>query len=470
LSAFETLRRFLRPNDATVALPADPFIGIDRKRAAENLKLDERAKQNGERNLPTPDFDDFDEVELDIISEITEHARRAQLNASENHRIYSERLSQLALLRELSTITAASQTAFGDYRATIINRQGRLALAKEAIRDSYQELADFRREHLISRPAHAVIQPMSAWAIFFVAWLLESSLNTLFLRVNDPYGLLGGFIAAAVIAAVNVGVSALIGGSVWPYVHHRSTRKRYVGYVAGVLWLAGMLLWNFLAAHFRDAKASGQPAPEKVALELLRSAPMQLDCIYSYGLLIAGVAFACIAAYTAYRMNDPYPGYGAISDRHSNRCDAYSDEIELAFAELKETRDDAVSTANSIREGLGIQFRERGQIIAARDSHRNRYREHQEYLETIGNTLMGYYRAANLRARTDGRTPASFNKRWHLTRSELPHDVDDPGIEAEVGRCEHALRRLIESVNTTYVEAIESFDHLDKIQRSLVDA
>lgn len=470
MSAFDTLRRFLRPNDATVALPADPFIGIDRQRAIENLKLDERAKRNGARNFPAPDSEQFDEVELDIITEVTEHTRRAQLNASENHRIYSERLSQLALLRELSTITAASQTAFGDYRATIINRQGRLALAKDAVRESYGELAEFKRNHDINRPAHAVIPRLYASATFGISWFLESALNTLFLRVNDPYGILGGFLAASVISAVNVGGSALIGGAFWPYIHHRSARLRYVGYTFGALWLGGVLVWNILAAHFRDAKASGHPSPEKAALELFATAPLHLDSIYSYGLLIAGFAFACIAAYTAYRMKDPYPGYGAINDRHAERCNTYSDEIEFAFEELRETRDEAINVADAIREELGAQFRERGQIIAARESHRNRYREHQEYLETIGTALLGHYRAANLQARTDDQTPVSFQKRWHLTRSELPRDPEEPGIDAEVSRCEHALRRLIETVNSTYVEAIESFDHLDKIQRSLENA
>jgi hypothetical protein len=470
VSAFDTLKRFLRPNDATVALPADPFIAIDRQRAIANLRLDERGKSNGALNFPAADSEHFDDVELEIVAEMAEHARRAQLDASVNHRVYGERLSELALLRELSTITAESQRAFGDYRATIINRRGRLAVAKDAIRESYQELDAFKQEHRLRRPAHEGLLPLYAWSMFALAWFFESALNTLFLRINDPYGLLGGFVAAAVIAAVNIGTSALVGRFAWPYLRHKDVSKRRIAQIVCLVWVAFLLMWSLLAAHFRDAKAGGYPSPEKASLALFVSGPLQLDSIYSYGLLIAGIAFAGLAAFAAFKMDDPYPGYGAINHRHVERCNAYSDEIELTLEELEETRDHAIDSADAIREELQLQFRERGQIVASRDSHRNRYREHQEYLETIGNALLSHYRSANMRARTDGRTPLSFRKQWHSSRNELPRDLEEPGIEAEVARAEEELKRSIETINAAYLEAIESFDHLDEIKRSLENA
>jgi hypothetical protein len=465
MSAFSALRRLLRPNDVTVALPADPFIAIDRQKAIESLRLDERAKRNGSLNFPPPDAAQFDDVELEIIAEMAEHARRAQMNASENDRTYAERLSELALLRELSTISAASQTALGDYRTTIINRRNRLTLARDAIRESYRELAVFKLEHALTRPAHTGLHPLYAWSAFIISWFFESALNTLFLRVNDPYGVLGGFIAAAVISAVNIGLSALVGHTVWRYLRYRKTIQRRAAQFAFFLWLTVTIAWNFLAAHFRDAKASGQPNPEAVALGLFVNSPFQLETIYSYGLLIAGIAFACIAAYTAFRMDDPYPGYGSINQRHLERTEAYSDEIELALQELKATRDEAIDSASSVRDELQLQFRERGQIIAAREAHRNRYVEHQDYLETVGNALLSYYRSANVRTRSDRQTPATFGKPWYLSKNKLPNDTE-LSIDAEVARAEQHLRESIETINGTYLEAIGSFDHLDTIKRS----
>src|SRR3546814_8688604 len=89
---------------------------------------------------------------------------------------------------------------------------------------------------------------------------------------------------------------------------------------------------------------------------------------------------------------DPYPRYGAIYSRHEVRCEDYAEEIEESLGELADTRDDAIASATATREELGRQFRERGQIIAARETHRTRYREHQDYLEMVGNTLLSHYR------------------------------------------------------------------------------
>ncbi|MBU3992152.1 MAG: hypothetical protein KKA12_06370 [Alphaproteobacteria bacterium] len=107
MAAFDALRQFFKPSDVTIALPTDPFIVIDRERAVEKLKIDARAEQNGSKNFPPVDSGSLDDVELDITAEIGEHSTRAQIDAAANHRVYGERLSELALLRELSTISGA---------------------------------------------------------------------------------------------------------------------------------------------------------------------------------------------------------------------------------------------------------------------------------------------------------------------------------------------------------------------------
>jgi hypothetical protein len=467
VSAFDTLRQFFAPKDTTIALASDPFVVVDRERAIEKLKLDARAERNGSQDFPALDSLNLDDVELEIEAEINEYATRAQIDASINHRIYGERLSELALLRELSTISGASAQALGDYQTTVINREGRLALAKDAIRESYQELADFKADHGLKRPAHRGILPLYALSTIMISWFVESALNTAFLRVNDEFGIVGGFIAAAIVAAVNVFISALIGRAWWPYLFHRDAARRRLAIAGSIAWAIALLVWNLLAGHFRDAKSAGLPDPEMAALRLFVEAPFQFESIYSYGLLIAGTVFAILAATAAFKMDDPYPGYGGIYRRHVARCEEYADEIERAMDELKQTRDEAIGTASSIRDELGTQFRERGQIIASRTAHRARFREHQDYLEGIGQYLLGHYRAANVRARADAGTPAHFDAQWRLKRTDLPLDPDEPSIDEEVARAQAALEHSITTIADAYREAIESFVHLDKIKRSL---
>lgn len=90
--------------------------------------------------------------------------------------------------------------------------------------------------------------------------------------------------------------------------------------------------------------------------------------IFSWGLIIAGIIFAIIAAMAGYRMDDPYPGYGAVTQRHHRRCQDYADEVSDAIEGLRDIRDEAIETATDVREQLARQFAERGQVIGARSA------------------------------------------------------------------------------------------------------
>ena len=82
MTAYQRLRDLFVPLDITVALPSDPFLRIDREKAAKKLRLKERAEQNGKQNHPPVDSTDFDEVEREIIAEISDNLHRAQIDGS----------------------------------------------------------------------------------------------------------------------------------------------------------------------------------------------------------------------------------------------------------------------------------------------------------------------------------------------------------------------------------------------------
>ena len=466
MSAFANFRDLFKP-DIGRAFPTDPFVQIDREQAIRKLDLDRRAAQNGARNYPMPDSPGMDDVEQEIVAEIQKHSTRSQSEAASNHRVYGQRLSELSLLRELSSITAASERAFGDFNNLVMNVRGRLSLAADQVRESYRELVDFKSEHNLRRPAHDGVKGIVAWSTFLISGTVETALNSIMLRVNDDYGYLGGLLAAAVVAAVNVGFSAFVGRLLFPYLFHRRMAQRAMAIVLTAAWFVAVFSWNLLAAQFRDAKAAGLVEPDKQALVAFMNSPFQLESIYSYGLLVAGLIFAIIAAVTALKMKDPYPGYGDLYKRHEDRCHDYADEIEDATNELTQIRDEATLEATEIRSELGAQFRERGQIITNREYHRGRFRDHQRALEDCCNSLLEHYRSLNVQARTDGAYPEHFRQRWQAHVSDLPHAADEPTTEEEVRSAERSLSDAITRIGTAYNDAINSFKHLDAIKEEL---
>jgi hypothetical protein len=466
MKPLDALREFFRPKEITVALPDSQFVALDRDRTIEKLKLDDRGKESGSEELLSGDADEFDGAEAEIVAEIGDQLNRAQIVANENVKVYGQRLSELALLRELSSVTGASETAFGDFKSAVTRWRNRLANAADAIRDSYQELAGFKSEYRLQRPAHDVPPPIYTWSTIGISAIVESVGNTAFLSENNPYGIIGGFFIAAVIAAVNIGVSATIGRKVWPYLFHRDRWRNLLAWAGCTFWVLETVTWNLLAAHFRDASALGLDKPEVQAITLLWNAPLRLASMYSYGLLLLGFVFSLVAATAGFKMDDPYPGYGPIYRRHEDRCDEYAAEVEQALDELKDIRDTHIGSLQSVRDELRMQFAQRGQIVEARNALASRFSAHQDYLENFANSLLDHYRAANRKARASP-APARVRKKWRLPRSPLPPFPSLPAIESEVQAAQAALAHSIETISRAYNEAIESFASLEHIKGSL---
>ncbi|MDK2768327.1 MAG: hypothetical protein KYX69_11485 [Sphingomonas sp.] len=443
----------------------DPFIQLDRDALARELRLRERGGEQGTLELPPSTAQAPDSVEADVEVRIRDHFKRAQIDAANAIRTYDSRLGGLELLANLSSIRTQASVAVGDFKTEVINRRGRLSTRRDAIRDSYEELRDFRRENGLRRPAHDVPPDVVTIGSMLVFWLLETILNSMFLRLGDDMGWIGGVFAAAAVGAINVGIAAAVGRKVWPLVHHRSVPMRALAWTGITAWLVLTVVWNLLAGHYRDAKALGIESPETAALGMLTSS---LDSLYSYGLLGLGLVFAIGAAMAAYKMDDPFPGYGPVWRRHAGRCEDYVAGVEDASAELLHIRDEAIGEATDVRLELGRQLSQRHQILAARDAFRRRYEEYVEQLEATGNALLQEYRSANRASRTTPE-PVHFDQIWKLTYEPLPPAPGEDIPRSAIDAAEHDLEATVSHIARAFDEAIDSFEPLDDLKRRIED-
>lgn len=465
MGALSALTQFFGRSTPFATPMNDPFVQLDRSVISAKLKLRERGKEQGAAGLPPHDTATLDTVEADVAVEIGEHYSRAQIESANSIRTYDTRLGDLVLLSKLSSIGAEARRAVGDFKAEVVNCNNRLANSRAAITDSYRDLASFREENRLTRPAHAAPPAISTYGYILLAWFMETVMNAFLLRLNDDMGYLGGVIAAATVGAINVLASAFVGRMVWPRANVRDGLQRGLAWAGIAAWIVFVLVWNLLAAHFRDAKSAGAELPEQVALTLMGSG---LDSIFSWGLLIAGVIFAVTAALAGYRMDDPYPGYGHATRRHDARCEDYAAEVERATQELKDIRDEGIDEATAVRERLEQQMAERNQILAAREAFSRRYVEYGDQLEQLANALLQDYRAANMAARSDP-PPAHFKTAWTLKRHPLPLATPPEVAAGAVEQAEATLERAVAEIAAAFDAAISQFEPLDGLRRRLGD-
>lgn len=465
MGTWDNLKGFFSSSEPLNARFDDPFIQIDRAAASEKLKLKERGEEQGKLNLPPSTMDAFDNVESEIVAHIAEHYSRAQIDAANNARTYDSRLGSLALLSSISSIRAEASKASGDFKAEVGNALNRLSNSRDAITNSYDELRQFKADTGIRRPAHPASPAVATYGAIFMSWVLESGMNTFLLKQNDSMGLLGGAVAAATVGAINILGSAFVGRQLWPRTNLRDPVKRGLAWAGVAVWLVLMVAWNLLAAYFRDAKSAGLPNPEQAALEMFGQG---LSSIYSWGLLIAGIIFAFSAAIAAYKMDDPYPGYGSVTRRHNQRCEEYAEEVADSTEELKGIRDEAIGGATDVRRELERQLGERSQIETARASFMKRFEEFTTQIELIGNSLLQEYRAANMAARTEP-APSHFSDKWRIARIDFPTPPRLDVSAAEIKAAEKSLDLAIVDITTQFDAAIERFEPLDVLKRRLSD-
>ena len=467
----DLLKKAMGPRLQPLSL-SNPFIHIDLDETAEVLNIDAMAQENGALELPASQTQSLDEVENQIVFTVQNHIRQAREEARAEIRTFDDRLAQLNLLTHLSSIGSEARTAEAEFKASVLKSKMRLSLSATKVAESFRALGQFKAEHGLKRPANPPSQAIILFGSLLLALLVEAGLNTIFLSVNDDHGLLGGFLAAVVVAAVNIALAFSAGRFAWPGFNHKSGVRRTVAVVVTAAWVVFAIVWNFLAAHFRDAKADGLPTPETAALASFLHSPLALDSIYSWGLLIIGFVCAAFAASAAYRLDDPYPGYGRIDTVHDERCDDYAKDVSESVADLREIFDSSAGEVQAIRTALGQQFRESLQARNARETMTANCDQHIDYLVQCANSLMARYRRGNLKARSTT-APETFDRKWSLSdreylRTSIPA-VELPASQTDVAAADKTLEGAIDRISVGFEEALSSFETLDHLKVKMID-
>ena len=466
MSPFAALKRLFTSDVSGSAPMDDAFVQVDTDALATDMRLRERAEERGSINLPPPDDTTLDVIETEIVSRIKSELNRAQIDARNQTQSYENRLAGLQLLHEVGTIKAAALKAIGDFQTLVIDWRNQLSNRRDAIRESYYDLKNFKVENGLSRPAVEAAATVVTAGSIAITFLIEVFGNALFLKVNDELGYLGGTLAALMVAGINIGVGLIMGRFLWPRTKLKRSGERGLAWAGIWVWIAFLFVWNLFAAHFRDAKSSGLADPQSAAITSLVGSPFGLEGLYSWGLLIIGICAGGFAARTAFRMDDPYPGYGERDRQHRQRCDEYAEEVGEANRQMTGVRDEAIDDANEVKRQLGIQFRERDRIQGAYNRFVIRYKEHQEQLEQVANGLLSTYRDLNRQRRTEP-CPAHFGRKFELLKGEIEPLHDQPIRDSEIQAAEAALNECIEDVASEFKNSIEAFEPLDKLKAEL---
>lgn len=338
---------------------------------------------------------------------------------------------------------------------SIASGRGEIPRLLRAAREARAEYDAFRARHRLARPARQPGHRGLALALLALLVTVESILNGLFFAEGAEAGLLGGVAVALSVSVVNVVLlGAVLGYLPARWVHHRNLAVRGLGLLLLAAGIALIVVVNAFVAHYRDAyERLGDAVVLRDVWASLAAAPADLARLQSWLLFLLGLGFAGLGFAKGYRLDDPYPGYGAVARRWEQAESTYLRNRQMRIDDATATRDRAIRAIDQGIERLRGAAAYREQILAARASLVAKVETHEKHLEQAANVLLTVYRDANRRVRTLP-PPAHFDRRFAFQDSVL----DRPALVA------------LRSMPAPRHDAEALVAELDRLRKEVLDA
>jgi hypothetical protein len=245
------------------------------------------------------------------------------------------------------------------------------------------------------------------WSIILALVFVETVVNAFFYQ--NANGLLGGFIVATAVAAVNMGSAAGL-GSLFRRKNLADPVQKYFGWFCLIIFIPLTIFCNALFSAFRSAyELVPDPSDGAMLAQAFRGAWSESVRIFvldfhfgdfsSFILFMTGFTLSWLAFWKGYTSDDPYPGY---SRRDRALRKAKEDEA-AALALSKQKLETLLQSLRTRVQGLSqetaTQIKLLSMKLAALGSAEKAMPASAAAIERDYHLLLETYRHANLAVR-----------------------------------------------------------------------
>ena len=439
-------------------LPREPSR-IDIDQLARELDLESEAKKLAAGGLPPIDQTVLTIPEAKAVQRVEKARREAAAWATGRVDIVNEALARrdvLALVNHALSV----ERAFERKAASRIAEHDMLVkelAANAAVRQ--RELEEFRAHNYLTRPATYPegSATFARYALLLALIVFEGAANAWFLSQGLESGLIGGFLAAGLFAAVNLVTAFILGKFAVPMVFHVNTALKGLGLIAiafACFWMAAM---GLTIAHFRDALMADMAEPARSAWTALQAAPFGLRDMMSWLLFLISVLFAVFALFDGLSSDDRYPGYGQVSRRARQSRDEYLDELQGTRRELEALKDEELGELERDMQKVHTLVSEYAGLLREKKWVRTKLEAALLDADSCLDGLLKIFRDTNERHRADRVRPAYFESRPRLQQLVLP-DFGADDDRTMLSQQERMVERLTTAVEHARASIQVAFD------------
>lgn len=434
------------------------YTPIDVKLASADLRLKRNATEDGQKGIPDAESTEKDLRAIEIDDYLSSKISQAQDKFHQHlGKIEDERRSTL------NEMSGAEQDIMSAYESAQVKLKIISERGEEETRSVHQkciqvneEYDGFKKKNKLVGPADFPEDRILNWLVLVIIAGIEVFANAVTLGDAHPRGPVGVALEIFMHAIANVGAAALLGFYVWRFFHpNASVEVKSIGFTLAIPIIAFLIFINFFLAHYRDAisslfsdgrtiySESELPVLGKVALETLLSSPFGMADFKSWLLLFIGILLAIAATIKAYKIDDPFPGYGNLQ----RKKDKLYRILQAVITKHNDNIIEVVKDATSEMYDLLDEIRDhQAEIDRGQEEARYFLENYANWLKTVppvGKELYAFYRQVNTEARKEKVSPACFQHDYELPENS---QLKALSIEKQSFQCPEVEERVKENI------------------------
>jgi hypothetical protein len=420
-------------------LPLPSVDEIEKK-----LKLRDRAATAAQDEAIRSQDTAFDDGQNSVVNEMGNRMAEGRSTAARHLDQYQKRRGAISAELEGLPRQSFPRTVEGAVQLVLRGHDEELKKTQLAEVQSLRALKVYRLRYGINRPARYPEWRVMHWAIILLLFFIESVANSQFFAKASPFGLIGGWLQAAIISATNIGLGLLGGMAVLPWWNRREVSSNSTKAPCALAIIIGflLLLFNLATAHYRVLLEELPDQAIKLAIGHLWSNPFAIDNFDAWVLLFVGIIFTTVAWIEGYKSDDPLREYGHLDRRYEKARDENAEkktairaEAVSQFMEKKKELVTAARLAKTLFANYSTQ-------IAGSALDADRYCVWRSRIEDATRTLLSRYRDYYLTVNELDPKPAYFNEEY-----SFPEDTPFIEEEKRIQQAKNQLTDFKEIVN-----------------------
>lgn len=448
------------------------FAPIDDDKLIRELKIKEKAIEDGAKNSPSSTSSQLSSTELQIQSEF----KNIAVHYAEDHdQLKGMYAASIKVFNDEVTVDAVlnkERESLNQIYARAKSRIARVYDLQESLKAARNELWDFRRLHQLTDRLPDRPNPWFTAVILLLVVLFELFLTAALIRESS--GLVMVVLTAVIYCGLNAALpffAAKTFGKWIRYIPASFRGYRIVGWSVMALVSLVALMVNLMLAHLREqATAAARAAAEATsqiefeqsvmqalsassrAIESMSSSPFGFSEAYTYLMFFLGLGLFLVALFDGLNYGDKYPDYHFKAEKFRVAFDDYQSELEYVMSEIEGQRSKYVREIEESKAFLKEAIKTANRWLDYHTSITLRCRQALESLDLKYQRVLRLYRENNISARGDP-APSFYEEGSSLPTVEL-FDPDPPVVN------ESAVRDKIDLLSNFSGEAHNKFEEL----------